>query len=55
MIKMKHFGVLPLRYPNTGVNVWPAENCDHRTVQQPSMIELKKLSPKFEAANPDIK
>ena len=25
------------------------------TVNNPAMIELKKLSPKFEAANPDIK
>ena len=33
----------------------PAKNCDIATVNNPAMIELQKLSTKFEADNPDIK
>ena len=32
----------------------PAKNCDIATVNNPAMIELQKLSTKFEADNPDI-
>src|SRR5258708_16144436 len=56
MIKMKHFAFSLFATLITGVNVLAQQKTvTIATVNNPAMIELKKLSPKFEAANPDIK
>ena len=47
---------IPLAVLLTGANVLAQQkNCDIATVSNPAMIELQKLSTKFEADNPDIK
>jgi Bacterial extracellular solute-binding protein len=46
---------IPLAVLLPGANVPAQKNCDIATVNNPAMIELQKLSTKFEADNPDIK
>ena len=56
MIKMKHFAFSLFATLITGVNVLAQQKTvTIATVNNPAMIELKKLSPKFEAANQNIK
>src|SRR6266853_6273432 len=56
MIKTKHFAFSLFATLITGVSVLAQQKTvTIGAVNNPAMIELKKLSPKFEAANPDIK
>jgi sorbitol/mannitol transport system substrate-binding protein len=56
MIKMKHFAFSIFATLITGVSVLAQQKTvTIAIVNNPAMIELKKLSPKFEAANPNIK
>ena len=56
MTKMKRFAFPLLVVLFTGVSaVAQQKTVTIATVNNPAMIELKKLSPKFEAENPDIK
>src|ERR1700731_5504039 len=56
MIKMKHFAFSLFATLITGVSVLAQQKTvTIGAVNNPAMIELKKLSPKFEAQNPDIK
>src|ERR1700732_3192453 len=56
MIKMKHFAFSLFATLITGVSVLAQQKTvTIGAVNNPAMIELKKLSPKFEAQNPNIK
>ena len=56
MIKMKHFAFSLFAALITGVSVLAQQKTvTIGAVNNPAMIELKKLSPKFEAQNPNIK
>ncbi|MBV9997548.1 MAG: sugar ABC transporter substrate-binding protein [Verrucomicrobia bacterium] len=53
---MKRFAFSPLLVLLSAVSIFAQQKTvTVATVNNPAMIELKKLSPKFEAANPDIK
>jgi sorbitol/mannitol transport system substrate-binding protein len=53
---MKHFAISSLTLLLTAVSVLAQQKTvTIATVNNPNMIELKKLSPKFEEKNPDIK
>src|SRR6201993_1221699 len=53
---MKHFAISSLTLLFTAVSVLAQQKTvTIATVNNPDMIELKKLSPKFEQKNPDIK
>src|SRR3977135_2853081 len=56
MIKMKHFAFSLFATLITGVSVLAQQKTvTIGAVNNPAMIELKKLSSKFEAKNPNIK
>src|SRR5258708_35824623 len=56
MIKMKHFAFSLFATLITGVSVLAQQKTvTIGAVNNPAVIELKKLSPKFEAQDPDIK